>query len=380
MAKKPATAKTPADEDTAANAPAPDGVDQKQYDDDWAQMSAKHADPNGDGMGAIEPDGDVPTGDLEGEAEAAPAAQGDPEPAQAPVSDPYPEPAQAAQAPADGPDIWAKAATDPDIALLKKQRDEGPESAHAAIDAMQKRFVERGQEISTLRTARSEAKKRPAAAPAPVAEPVPSYDYTTDPDWIAAKEDYPDALGAVESVLTKALKNQSDTVEARIAPISAMSKEVSLEREREYLSGENTTLHALIPSYTEVVKSPDFGEKFGAWADGQSDQFRSIIQANTDFVTNGKDVAMVMREFDRDTGYGIEIVAAKKNSPAGEPANPPNPSPEAIRRSLQLDSSAAVETSGSGATPSADTDDSEYWRTHWLKRREQAEAVERALR
>lgn len=360
MADKPALK---VDEINAAKAP--ETVDEAEAAKLFKEFSAKHADPYGAGGRG---DDDGFDGDDNGKAPAAdpkgakPAANADP--AKDTQKPDAAKPAASKDATPAADDIWAKAAKDPNTAALKKAWDEAPESARPAIEAAQRKLLERGQEIHRLRTDRS--KPAAATAPAPAEKPAePAYDPAKDTDWQATLKEYPDALKAVEQMVEKRISAITKGYDAKIADLTAKANVAATVAERVTANDEQTRLAELAPRYAEVREMDGFVDAFSPWLAKQTAETKAMVANNNDGVRDALQIATVFKLFQADTKFGVEA--------APEPAKPAatqQPDPAATKRRQQLQGSTTVDTKGSHGTSSTPAeDDEDAWYAHWSSKK-----------
>lgn len=375
----------------AAGAPGTAAADEAEANRLWTEMASRHSDPHGSGASS-EGLGDDPNGgkaeDEDDAGSSLPDGNADPKAAAAAKTEP---PTKANSKPEDqkpstelekpgasqdapqSDEIWAKADKDPRTKELKAAWDAAPETARPAIEATQRRLLEQGREINRLRSERSTL-KRPAAAAAPAKKDEEVYDLAKDPDWLKAKEEYPDALTAVEKVISKVMGSQAKQLDSKIAPIAETAKSHGEVLEENYLREQNVLLHKLHPDYTDAVRSEGFGDTFGNWLSSQPDEIRAMAANNEDYVKNANQVSTVFRLFKSDTGFGVKAAAKEPASDAAPkgtepPAKPATDPVKESKRRQQLRGSETVDNRGPGVSASADKDDADYWWGHWSKKR-----------
>lgn len=356
----------------------------------FREMAAKHTDPHKsdlrfqseEGAGDADSGAQDDNGDAPGKATDQAHQEPNPEPAKDGAAKQTPEPGKEPAAPSaskDAPavdDIWAKSATDPETAALRQAYDLAPETARPAIEAAQRRVLARGQEIHRLRTERSTLKReRAVAAAAPAKEPDEQpYDLTKDPEWLKAKEEYPEALSAVEKVLTRALGSTTKQIDAKVAPLAAVTAAHDEAFTEQGLRAQNAQLHRDHPNYTAVVKSDGFRDAFDTWLDDQPEEIQAMVDVNRDYVRDANKASRVFKLFQADTGFGVAQAAKEPETkePAKEPGSKDSspaidPATQARRRS-QLSGSVSVEARGQSSV-GADPNDENYWRDYWLKKK-----------
>lgn len=401
MSKTAETPKAePQKDEPAATAPdAQTAAQEVEADRLWKEMASKHTDPHG--SGALSEDqiddstgadgnegGDAPEPVKEpetakpAEAKAVPEAKNTP--AQEDKSDTKAEKPDASKdAPQVDEKLWAKADKDPETAALKKLWEKASPEDRPAIEAHQRKYLERGQEIARHRSEKS-ATRKAAVPPAKKAdEDVPLYDPAADEDLKKLKTDYPDVGEAVEKVISRAVSSVSKRADAKIAPIAETAKAHSAAFEEGELAKQNRILHDRHPNYTKVVQSEGFRDAFDNWLATKSDAIRAVVEENSDYVKDAAGVADVFDLFQTQTKFGVTQSAPPAESKVetkvttAEPAKPATDPAKGSRRRQQLEGSTSIPGRGPGSSATPDKDDADAWYAHWAskKAREMNESV-----
>ena len=154
------------------------------------------------------------------------------------------------------------------------------------------------------------------------------------------------ALGAVESVVKRALASVNSRVDAKT---EAASKVVEDQAIRE----QGNLLLTMAPDYLETIRTEGFSEKFTEWLPTTPPAIQAMFENNREFVRDASEASTVFTLFKSQTGF--------KGQTASEPAEKSVKSQPAqtMKRKQQLDGSVGVRTKGPAPDANADPDNAQ---------------------
>lgn len=321
----------------------------------WNEFAAHFEDPNSSKIaGGAKVDDDEPPKTPE----QKPSTDGDATDAKA---------TETKAAPAAEDDLWKGAEIDPktnqprdpETAALKAAYDAAPESARPAIEATQRRSINRGKEIARLRTAVHSTRtaapaSKDADKPAKAAEP--PKDITTDANWKKAKDEYAEVLGPVEDQL-KTLQEQNaklldrlNKVESRTIEHDTVVRGVAADKQGDLVVKARS-------DYNDTLNSEGFREAFDGWIVSQPKVIRDMVERNAKSVVDAQEAVTVYDLFVAQTGFRAEQKQAAAKAEAKSETSPAT----SAKRKAQLEASAEVPNRGGGSKIAADPNDTDYW-------------------